>query len=363
MALGWRTVTGLSHNQANDGIPIASIPGDPGGPIAAAVVFAYGRGLTPSQPTGTIQLFPGEKFETGVNSLGVIVVSDTWSNLGDDIHFGTSTTTLDLTDGFWGASVRALVAALPGSGGTREFVIQFSTYEPGDFSSDPSFSTVPTSLDDSDASYDPVEEEGSVILSFQYDNALGEDPIGFVINRDGVFVGTVPFGTSPYTYTDYVFAAGDFTYTIQAYKYSPAFISPVSNSIVVSFGGALPDITVIGGNIPWIGYGWYWDGYTWTWEDITAEVWTWTDWISWLDDGEVSDGGVPAVAGVPSNGGSVFNGIFIGGFADIVFIGDPSGIYTLVANKTHDTLYERTDVDFVDVKIPNPFFKTAFLGD
>jgi len=56
--------------------------------------------------------------------------------------------------------------------------------------------------------------------------------------------------------------------------------------------------------------------------------------------------------------------IDFGGTADFVFIGDPSGIYTLVPNKTHDTLYERLGATtFVDVKIPDPIFKTGPIGE
>lgn len=40
---------------------------------------------------------------------------------------------------------------------------------------------------------------------------------------------------------------------------------------------------------------------------------------------------------------------------------DPSGIYTLVEGKTHDTLYERTTIDHQDVKIPDPFGKTGYV--
>lgn len=40
---------------------------------------------------------------------------------------------------------------------------------------------------------------------------------------------------------------------------------------------------------------------------------------------------------------------------------DPSGIYTLIEGKTHDTLYERTTIDHQDVKIPDPFGKTGYV--
>lgn len=56
-------------------------------------------------------------------------------------------------------------------------------------------------------------------------------------------------------------------------------------------------------------------------------------------------------------------GIAIGSAAPLVLSVDASGIYTLVKNKTHDTLYERqSGITSVDVKIPNPFAKTGYFG-
>jgi hypothetical protein len=51
----------------------------------------------------------------------------------------------------------------------------------------------------------------------------------------------------------------------------------------------------------------------------------------------------------------------LGGSADFFVIVDPSGIYSLVPGKKHDTLYERTGIDHIEVPIPNPFGKTALL--
>lgn len=47
------------------------------------------------------------------------------------------------------------------------------------------------------------------------------------------------------------------------------------------------------------------------------------------------------------------------------FIGDPSGIYTLVVGKTNDTLYERIPAARTSqiVKIPRPFGKTSFTPE
>lgn len=57
-------------------------------------------------------------------------------------------------------------------------------------------------------------------------------------------------------------------------------------------------------------------------------------------------------------------GINLGGTPTLQFIGNPSGIYTLVPGKTNDTLYERIPAATTqNVKIPDPLIKTAFLGD
>jgi hypothetical protein len=60
-------------------------------------------------------------------------------------------------------------------------------------------------------------------------------------------------------------------------------------------------------------------------------------------------------------------GLEVGGVegAEIILSVDPSGIYTLVPGKRYDTLYNRADpedVDTIDVAIPRPFIRTAFIG-
>jgi hypothetical protein len=58
-------------------------------------------------------------------------------------------------------------------------------------------------------------------------------------------------------------------------------------------------------------------------------------------------------------------GISFGGSATLIFLVDPSGIYGLIPDKTDDTLYNRIEdpPTSIDVKIPNPFVKTAYFGD
>lgn len=60
----------------------------------------------------------------------------------------------------------------------------------------------------------------------------------------------------------------------------------------------------------------------------------------------------------------ISTGIFLGGTSPLQFIGNPSGIYTVVPGKTYDTLYERIPtVTSQDVKIPDPTIVTAYVGE
>ena len=62
---------------------------------------------------------------------------------------------------------------------------------------------------------------------------------------------------------------------------------------------------------------------------------------------------------------TMVGGIDVGGSATIQVLSDASGIYTLVPGQYHDELYQRTSTTTsttVNVMIPNPFFKTGFIG-
>jgi len=66
----------------------------------------------------------------------------------------------------------------------------------------------------------------------------------------------------------------------------------------------------------------------------------------------------PADVAVLAEGGLGFNGA-----TALTLLKDVSGIYTLVPGKTDDTLYDRqTGQPSVDVKIPDPSFKTGYIG-
>lgn len=60
----------------------------------------------------------------------------------------------------------------------------------------------------------------------------------------------------------------------------------------------------------------------------------------------------------------ITTGIFLGGTSALQFIGNPSGIYTIVPGKAYDTLYERIPaVTSQNVKIPDPSITTAYVGE
>jgi hypothetical protein len=60
---------------------------------------------------------------------------------------------------------------------------------------------------------------------------------------------------------------------------------------------------------------------------------------------------------ITGDGGMNFNGE-----APLLAVKDLSGIYTLVPGKRNDTLYTGIADDTVDVKVPNPLYKTGYIG-
>lgn len=67
----------------------------------------------------------------------------------------------------------------------------------------------------------------------------------------------------------------------------------------------------------------------------------------------------------PSNEPNVVGdgGLVLNGSSPLTLLKDVSGIYTLILNKRNDTLIDRqTGQDSVDVEIPDPTFKTGYIG-
>lgn len=69
------------------------------------------------------------------------------------------------------------------------------------------------------------------------------------------------------------------------------------------------------------------------------------------------------IVAVYQNGAIVLDGVVVGGTDSINNFLSVSGIYQLIGGKRVDTLQDRqTGVSSIDTPVPNPFFKTGYLG-
>lgn len=320
----WKTIEGLTVTEANDGINVISMKGPGGmGPTAFVIIAnaTYPEGFPAS-----IQLFPGERFTNDDLGNGVIGVTTTYVNTGDDETYGMSWDgNTFIAGGLWSGDIRVAFAGPEEA--LIDITLQFSSLDPQDPLDFPNPLDEPIREPEiTDPTFDEELNEGRLTFTFQYDNTLVENPDGFVIRRNHLtgssgggagqggidigdppaemYVASIPWidGTVEYTFEDYVYDFGEYEYWIYVYKY-PNFISPPSDPINVVFDADVPDIIITGSG-----------------------------------------------------------GVDFGGASTIVYIEDPSGIYTLVNHKTNDTLYNRIDVDPIDVKIPDPFIKTGYIG-
>lgn len=297
------SVEGLTYQQAFDGIPASSFGGGVGPSVA--VIFAFADGILPVDcETCSIQEFPGSKFAVGASG-GSLVVLATLVNSGNDKNFNiTGGGSVLITDGFWPSLIRSAVAAVNIDDIICGFTVQWVSHDINSFAGpELTETTSPTEIIDSN--YDPDTEKGDNTFTFTYDNAAAEDPTSFAVKRtdslgNSVLVGSLVFhaGQTDYQYTDYsITAPGAYTYTLIPYKLSTSSKGPESIA-----PGSEPDIAIIMG-------------------------------LEFAED---------------------FSSI-------IIALADPSGIYTLVPGKTHDTLYERTGVDHVDIAIPEPYGRTSYV--
>lgn len=53
----------------------------------------------------------------------------------------------------------------------------------------------------------------------------------------------------------------------------------------------------------------------------------------------------------------------VGAIPNPILLADPSGIYTIVPGLLHDVLYNRNGDEKINIAIPTPFARTAFLGE
>lgn len=146
-------------------------------------------------------------------------------------------------------------------------------------------------------------------------------------------------------------------------------------------GGATPLIYTVERSI---------DNLTWTVRGfVTKEVKQFTDGYPTLAVGityyyrvramrkqDLPDAGAPGISGYSNTFSQNYKtpdfdfvasgSVSFGGAAFVVGIVNPSGIYTVVPGKTHDTLYERngtTTATTLNVMIPEPFVTLGYFGN
>lgn len=327
MHVTWKQIFGISPTRAATGIIVTNIPGEAGLGPSNATVF-----VTATYPMGEVAqvtLFPGGRIATDDLGVGEVGVTTFYLNDGDDkiYHMSWDGDTDRGERGFWNGDIRVVFAGPPEA--LIDITIQSASFEVDDvddFEGD--LNSPPENVEIISSEFDPDTNEGEVNLQFTYDNPTNEDPVGFAIQRvhvsgpdgsgagDGVSegdppqtitVGSIPWtdGVTTYNFTDYVFDLGEYYYLIYAYKYgTPNSISLPTSPVTIIFGGEeTANLTIIGSG-----------------------------------------------------------GMDLGGAADLVFISNASGIYTLVPNKREDTLYDRVLDTTIDVKIPDPFIKTGYIG-
>jgi hypothetical protein len=308
-------------------LKIVDVPGGGGiGPNSFTISVSDVGDLTPSTPGYSITLNPSGAIANGTDSLGQIGVLKVFDQIGTNgtifgwsagggAPFGGTTT---MAGGFWNGTIHVVLNGV-GFNAARIY-ISYDCQDPRNPAEFPNFLTDPpkppqiTVTEDWPGLTPPDKEKLNV--EFQYDNLDSENPDGFAILRSDLadnptndpaladIIASVPFValTDTYNLEDVVLTGGVYTYWIQAYRMSDTSVSPLSESITITIGGPSPSISIVGSG-----------------------------------------------------------GMALGGTAIVIFMGDPSGIYTITEGKTHDTLYQRTTVDHIDMPIPNPYGITGYL--
>lgn len=314
-----KTRNGIGWIEAGEGVgPIRNFTGaSPGGPILGVIFIVRQTGV--NNIGGSIVIAPNVGGGSGYND----GPSETEPDSGTyefitSIVFGfipsveyphrwyTGGGWVDFPDGVLNTDVTA-VSSQP-TEANFDFEVWLHYASPGD-SQD--WGGSPPADDPANANFqheetDELEDDlptGNKNETFTWDIPT-EDLIGTVVSRDGEFIDTVAPGIG--TYTDTV-PPGDYVYTFQFYQTGGNGISEPFE-YPLETGDAIVDIPL----------------------------------ISMTMSGGINFGGAPL----------------------ITMLVNPSGIYTLVAGKRHDTLYERIPtITSIDVKIPDPFIKSAYLPE
>lgn len=302
MSIGFKELNNLSISEANSSVKISDMSGDGGVGPSGFTLFGFAHDILPNNNAQSLSIFPSGEFVVGNGSATTLSVQKSFVNSGNDKQFDYAGGSITFTDGFWAASVRAL---LTGTVGLVDLEIEFGTDNPV-LQYDQNITETPINPSNTTPSWNG--SQGSTTISVDFDNSDVVNPTAIAIYRDNLPLASIPWvnGITTYEYTDTVFAPGIYVYTAVVYKYgSPNTVSDFSPSISVTFGG------------------------------------------------------VPSLE-LEMSGGFDLGGIFV-----FSFVTDPSGIYKLVIGLRHDTLYNREDpldITTVDVAIPNPFIDTFFAG-
>lgn len=82
--------------------------------------------------------------------------------------------------------------------------------------------------------------------------------------------------------------------------------------------------------------------------------------------GDYCEGGGPYIPPNPATGDINIlgnGGLSLDGTEPLTLLKNISGIYTLIPGQRHDTLYDRASgIPSVDVEIPDPTYKTGYVG-
>jgi len=363
---GELTLTVDGHT-AYDGVDVSDFI-SAGGKMAPSVfvIIASVSGYAPNDPFASLQVYPSGQFKIGADSNGNLGVVRTFVNVGNDIHFvGSNGQGVNLVQGLWKQKIRANFDFTK----FVNFDITYSYPNPNSFGPGGDFAQnltkVPTAIV---PTYDPTKPNSKVDFSFHYDNAIApvENPVAFVLMRrkvgETVFapVGSVPYdGSTDYTLSD-IPGQGSWQYIFRTYNYgTPNLISVDSVITSVNFT-AVPNFIVNGGYPTYqfqnfIPLEFVPEEFDFTLLQFQPLIFTPLEIPEITAPPEIPLGPFPNLQLVNST-------IDVGGGASMQFILEPSGIYTLVEGKTHDTLYSRTSPTSTDVAIPNPFAVTSFLG-
>lgn len=297
----------ITKAQGAAGFTIASLDGESPATLIGADYFAGVSGLPPSDPTSAIQVLPGDNSDVGADINGNIGAQITYINTGNDIDFTTTgaISPVSMGTGFYSRLFYAIFFGEP-VGPTYEIDISvtLSGTPLGDLTESGAVDAN-TGADVDSAVYDDDVDRQTITLTWTTAPGPAKPTVVSVVlpGPTTLVVGTVPAGQPP-----------TLTFTLPP-GIPPGTISIITNTIIV------PNIS-----------------------PPTTTPFT-----------------------IPTNIMSpltLSGGIDLGGTMIVQALTDPSGVYTLVPGKRSDTLYDRIPAEVsVEVKIPDPYIKTSFVGE